>query len=290
MRGTLHMLAAADVRWVVELIGPHVDRTYRRRREQLGLDEDTCRRGLAAIEAVLSGSRPLTRAELMAAIATEGVVIDPTDQAPAHLVVHAATRGVVCRGPEVGRDEPTYVLLDEWVPSGPVLDRDDALALLARRYLAGHGPAAAADLAAWSGLPVPDARLAFALVAEELVEVDSAGVPMAALAATDLEPPDVPPRLLGRFDEYLLGYRGRDLILDRTYAKRILEGGMIQAAVVVGGRIVGTWRLERRGAVRVVEVRPFTTIPRGCWRDLRREAVDIGRFLGMDVAMEVILA
>jgi hypothetical protein len=285
MRGTLHMLGADDVRWIIGLLGPTFTRTGRRRREQLGLDDDTCRRGLAAIEAILAGSRPLTRAEMMAAIASEGVVIDLTDQAPAHLLHFAAMQGLVCRGPEAAANEPTYVLLDEWVPPEPPIDRDAALARLARRYLEGHGPASAADLATWSGLPVPDARRAFALIADEVVAIDVAGTPMVALASADLEPGDVPPRLLGRFDGYLLGYRGRDLILDPQHAKRIVDGGMIQAAVVVAGRIVGTWRLERRGKANRLEVNPFTTLPRGCRVGLREEAEDVGRFLGIDVSL-----
>ena len=286
MRGTLHMLAADDVRWIVALLGPQLARTGKRRRDQLGLDPDTCRRGLAAIERVLAGSRALTRPELMAAIAAVGVAVDPTDQAPAHLVHYAATCGLICRGPEVGADEPTYVLLDEWVPPAPAVGRDEALARLARRYLAGHGPAAAADLATWSGLPMPDARAAFAHIADELVDLDVAGSPMLALASTDLAgDSDVPPRLLGRFDDYLLGYRGRELILDPRHARRIVDGGMIQAAVVVDGRIVGTWRLERRDGRPVVEVRPFTTLPRGCRIGLRREVKDIGRFLQIDLSV-----
>src|SRR6185437_13671382 len=36
--------------------------------------------------------------------------------------------------------------------------RPAALAELARRYLAGHGPASAADLALWAGLPLRDGR------------------------------------------------------------------------------------------------------------------------------------
>ncbi len=284
MRGTLHMLAADDVRWIIRLLGPHFTRMGKRRRDQLGLDPDTCRRGLAAIERALAGSRPLTRAELMAAIAAEGVAIDPTDQAPAHLVHYAATFGLICRGPEVGADEPTYVLLDEWVPPAPALERDEALARLARRYLAGHGPATSADLATWSGLPMPDARAALGHIAEDLVDLDVAGTPMVTLASTDLATGrDTPPRLLGRFDDYLLGYRGRDLILDPAHAKRILDGGMIQAAVVVTGRIVGTWRLERRE----IAVRPFTTLPRGSRRALRQEAADVGRFLGVDPVFAV---
>ena len=236
---------------------------------------------------VLAGSRPLIRAELMEAIGERGVRIDLSSQAPAHLLRHAAFTGLICRGPEAAGDEPTYVLLDEWVPPAPPLERDEALALFARRYLEGHGPASAADFATWSGLPMPDARAAFALIGDECVEFDAAGTPMVALASTDLDPPPSPPRLLGRFDGYLLGYRGRDLILDPRHSRGILEGGMIQAAVVVGGRIVGTWRLEQRGRMHELVVHPFTALPRGSRGGLREEAADIGRFLGIEVALVV---
>lgn len=283
MRGTLHMLAAEDVRWTTGLLGPHFIRTGARRREQLGLDPGTCRRGLAAIERVVAGSPPLTRAELMAAVAAEGVEIDTTGQAPAHLVHYAAMHGLVCRGPDVAAGEPTYVLMDDWVPPAPPVGRDEALARLARRYLAGHGPASAVDLATWSGLPMPDARAALAHISGELAELEVAGARLVALADADGGATDPPPRLLGRFDDYLLGYRGRDLVLDPAYARRIQDGGMIQAAVVVGGRVIGTWRLERGE----LTVRPFTTLPRGSRRALREEAADVGRFLNVEPAFTV---
>ncbi len=77
LRGTLHVLAAADVRWMVRLLGPVFVKAGRRRRGQLGLDDATCERALAAIEKVLTGSRPLTRAELIERLADEGMRIDP---------------------------------------------------------------------------------------------------------------------------------------------------------------------------------------------------------------------
>jgi hypothetical protein len=171
LRGTLHMVAAADLRWMVGLLGPVFVKAGKRRREQLGLDERTCQRALAAIEKVLKGSRPLTRAELVERIADEGVRIDPRTQAPPHLLGYAANQGLICRGPDAERGEPTYVLLDEWVPAAPPRDRDDALAELARRYLAGHGPAGVRDFIAWSGLPATDARLAWRLLGHELAPV-----------------------------------------------------------------------------------------------------------------------
>lgn len=307
MRGTLHMVPAADVRWMVGLLGPVFARAGRRRREQLELDDRTCERGLAAIERVLRSSGPLTRAQLVERIADEGVRIDPSTQAPAHLVAYAAMRGLICRGPDVDPDEPSYVLLDDWIDrvdradranDGSRLDRDEALAELARRYLVGYGPATVQDFLTWSGLPAADGKKAFALISDEIVDVDAAGTAMSASSATDLDAPDTPdapdalgrcpPRLLGHFDALLLGYRGRDLVLDPAYGKRIQAGGgFVRPAVVAGGRVIGTWRLERRGKRFTVVAEPFGGLPRDSRDGLRAEAEDIGRFLGADVAFDV---
>lgn len=289
MRGTLHMVAAADVRWIVKLLGPVFIQRGHRRRLQLGLDERTCQRGVEAIEEVLAGGSPLTRARLVERIAEHGVLIDPRSQAPAHLVAYAAMRGLICRGPDLEHDEPTYVLLDEWVGTSPARDREDSLADLGRRYLSAHGPATAADFATWSGLPAADVRRAFGLLGHELVKVQAAGARMVALAEMALDQPaKCPARLLGHFDAYLLGYRGRNLILESRYRKRIQAGGgMIAPAVLAGGRVVGTWRLRRAAKRSRLVVEPFATLSRSVCDGLRAEADDIGRFLGIDIAFEV---
>ena len=188
MRGTIHLVAAEDVGWMVDLIGPSVRARYRRRREQLGLTDELCERALAALPQILAGASPMPLSQVMAQLAERGVAIDPSGQAPTHLMVLAATHGLVCRGPEAGR-EPAFVLSDQWIAPGPRLDRDEALARLARLYLAGRGPATVADFVTWSALPAADCRLAFDLVASELLEVDAAGTAMVALAHTDLDSP-----------------------------------------------------------------------------------------------------
>jgi hypothetical protein len=293
MRGTLHMLAAADVRWVVGLHGPIFAAAGRRRRLQLGLDDATCERALSAIQATLSGSAPLTRAALVARVVDDGVAEKLGTQAPAHLVAYAAMRGLICRGPDLARDEPTYTLLDEWVPDGESRGEDDALAELARRYLAGHAPAAERDLAAWSGLPAAAARRAFALIADELTEVRLGGATAFAPSTMELaSPADTVVRLLGSFDPYLLGYRGRELALDARYARRIQAGGgIIHPAVLVDGRVVGTWRLDRTGRTNTaatIRVEPFDRLSRGVVDALEAEAADVGRFLGLPATMRIV--
>jgi Winged helix DNA-binding domain len=305
MRGTLHLVTAEDAGWLVGLLGPVFAAADRRRRLQLGLDDGLCERALEALPAVLAAG-PLSRADLVRGLAAEGVRVDPDGQAPAHLVAHAALRGLVCRGPDLDGDQASYVLLEDWVgarrggppedrggprmdQAGRALDPDDALAELARRYLGGHGPAGPEDLAAWSGLPVGRARRAFELAAGELREVEWAGRrlwTLAGAATTRSRAGEPVVRLLGRFDDYLLGWRGRDLVLDPRFARRIQAGGWVHPALVVDGRVAGTWRARRAGGRLDITVEPFSgDLPRGTGPALEAEAADLGRFLAVETRL-----
>ena len=296
MRGTLHMVATRDARWMTGLLGPVFARRGQRRREQLGLDEAFCDRALTALADILRGSPPLTRAELISHLAARGIRIDPRTQQAPHLLGYAAYRGLICRGPDAAGEEPTYVLLDEWAPDAPALDRDEALAELARRYLRGYGPAGRDDFIAWSGLPATDGTRALDLIAGDLKPVSAGGARLFALGGCSPEAPeDPPPLLLGHFDPYLLGYRDRALVLDPRYARRIQAGGgFVQPVVVIGGRAAGTWRLTRPagkarpGAPARLTIEPFTALPPASADGLAAEAADIGRFLGVDVTLETL--
>jgi hypothetical protein len=143
MRGTLHLMCADDVRWLVGLVGPLVAARYARRRLELGLDPALCERILIAIPEILADRGALVRAELMEAQVARDLPIDTSDKALAHLLLLAAVRGIVCRGPDRPDEEPTYVRLDDWVDRAPPIDRDLALAELARRFMSSYGPAGA---------------------------------------------------------------------------------------------------------------------------------------------------
>jgi hypothetical protein len=108
MRGTFHLLATEDVGWLLPLLAPALIAGGARRRAQLGLDEDTVARALRVIRQALAGSAPLTRAELAERLAARGV--DPAGQRIAHLVHRAGLEGLVCHGPDRGR-EPTFAIL-----------------------------------------------------------------------------------------------------------------------------------------------------------------------------------
>jgi hypothetical protein len=110
---------------------------------------------------------------------------------------------------------------------------------------------------------------------------------MVALAGSDLDADDVPARLLGHFDALLLGYASRDLVLDAAHAKKVQAGGgFIQPTVLVGGRVVGTWSLDRKGKAAAV-VTPFGRLPGGSHEALAEETADLARFLGHPVGLSV---
>jgi Winged helix DNA-binding domain len=291
MRGTLHLVATADVRWMTGLFGPVSARKDRRRRLQLGLSDELCERALTALASILATSPPLTRAELISGLAVAGIEIDPRTQQPPHLLGYAAARGLICRGPDRPGDEPSYALLDDWAPDAPALSRDDALAELARRYLGGYGPVGRPDFGTWSGLPAADTRRAWELIAAETIPVTAAGAELSALAGaplTDALTDELAPRLLGHFDPLLMGYQDRALILDPAHARSIQAGGgFIQPTVLAGGRVAGTWRLNRGPARARLVVEPFTALAAATRDALAAEATDVGRYLGTDVTFEV---
>ncbi|MGI5237158.1 DNA glycosylase AlkZ-like family protein [Dactylosporangium sp. CA-139066] len=145
MRGTLHLVAAADLEWLTALFGPLNRSGGRRRRDELGVSDPVAERALAEIPGILAGAGPMDRAELITRLARRGVRIDPAGQAPAHLVAFAAAAGVLCRGPDLAGGRPSVILAEEIRAArragGPRrFEGDAALRELARRYVAGYGP------------------------------------------------------------------------------------------------------------------------------------------------------
>jgi hypothetical protein len=280
MRGTIHLVAAGDLRWLTALIGPGIARKFQKRWRDLGLTPDVLARTAAALPRVLADG-PRSRGEVVRGLAELGIAIDEADQAPIHMLLHAVTEGLVCRGPDRGRDA-TFVLLDEWLPDSPAGPRgDDALAEIARRYFRAFSPATAADFAMWSGLP---GTRAIGLIRDELKPVDVDGRPGFALGEAE---PLAGLRLLPAFDNYLVGYRNRDLIIDSAQLSRVYVGGVIKPTVLLDGRVIGIWRLIRGRDAATVEVAPFGDLTRKAKSAIETEVADIGRYLDLPAALRL---
>ncbi|HEX2915352.1 MAG TPA: winged helix DNA-binding domain-containing protein [Chloroflexia bacterium] len=287
-RYTLHLLAAADLPWLLPLFGPVFIAGSRSRRAELGLDEAKCRRGSELIRQVLADNGPLTRAEIVEQLARQDMALE--GQAVPHLLGYCALQGIICHGPE-SEGEPTYVLLNDWIP-GWLLDAlppEEAYQKLALRFLAAYAPATPEDMAKWSGLSLREIKAAWKALSGRLVEVEVANQTywmlhnqQKWLQELNSEGPPVV-RLLPRYDTYLLGYQNRELILDARFAKKVnAGGGILHPTILVNGRIVGTWKSARRKNRLEISLEPFEPLTHEAQTGLEAEANDIGRFLATE--------
>jgi DNA glycosylase AlkZ-like len=288
-RGTLHLVRAEDYWWLHPLTTPPLFTGNARRLAQEGVPPQDAERGVAVIERSLTAEGPLTRAQLSERIAAAGVRTQ--GQAIVHQLMLASLRGITIRGPMVGREQ-AYVLVRDWLGARPApFDRDRALAELAARYLAGHGPASDRDLAQWAGLPLGDARRGLAAIAHRLAGRDDGLASLAAqpgdpglpgdparpgnpARAGHQDPPLPPPRLLGAFDPVLLGWSSREPIVG-PHGGLVVAGGMFRPFALVRGRAVGTWTMPGGK----VALAPFAPLPPADAAALAADAAEVERFL-----------
>jgi hypothetical protein len=267
-RGTLHLIRSEDYPWLHALTAPTLLSANARRLAQEGVDPGAAERGVTAIERALTKEGPLTRDQLRERVAAADV---PTaGQALVHVMMLASLRGVAVRGPMVGRQQ-AHVLVRDWLGTPQAVDRDRALAELARRYLAGHGPADDRDLARWAGLPLRDARAGLTAIAPQL-DGRSDGLVDLARRPGAAELPS--PRLLGPFDPVLLGWTSREPILGSN-TSAVTRNGIFRPIALVGGRAVATWTLARDE----VTLAPFGRLRAVDRAALDADAADVVRFL-----------
>ncbi len=305
-RGTLHLVASEDYPWLHALTTPPLFTASARRLAQEGVPPRDAERGVATIERGLIAEGPLTRAQLAERLAAAGVRTQ--GQALVHLLLLASLRGIAVRGPMVGR-EHAYVHVREWLGDSRPVERDRALAELARRYLVGHGPASERDLAKWAGLPLRDARAGLTAIAAELEEREDGTVALvgsrtarrstardvtARRAPTRRSPTRrsttaaaagaagvrsgggalPPPRLLGPFDPVLLGWHSREALLG-AHKGIVTVNGLFRPFALVGGRAVAIWRMSAGE----VQIEPFGPIAPADAAALQAEAGDVVRFM-----------
>ncbi len=234
-RGTLHLVTAEDYPWIHALTAPRMSTGNARRLAEEGVSPQAAERGLAVIQRALAEEGPLTRPQLRERLQSADV---PTEgQALIHVLILANLRGIAVRGPMVGRDQ-AYALVRDWLGAPGPVDRDHALAELARRYLRGHAPADERDLARWAGLPLRDARAGLKAIAAELVERDDGLLELVGSPPPARLPA---PRLLGPYEPVLLGWCSREFLVG-AHQLVFTVNGLFRPFALVGGRAVATWR------------------------------------------------
>jgi hypothetical protein len=286
MRGTLHFVAAADVRWMLALLTPPIVARGARRLAELGLDAADLGKSRRAIVRALQGGRQRTRQDIYQVL--EAAKVSTRGQRGIHVLWRLAQEGLVCFGAREGK-QPTFVLLDEWVPPTPQIPAAEALAAVALRYFAGHGPATLDDFRWWSGLPAARAREAVESVKTRL-EHELAGDTTywfsrdVATAAPSSKASRL--HLLPAFDEYLVGYRDRAAVLAANRAVTS-AWGLLSPTLLIEGAVSGTWGRTLKGSSVTVTLAPYVRLNARDLAALHRVVDEYGAFLGKTASLKV---
>lgn len=244
-RGTLHIVPAEDLAWVLSVTAERQLRMAAPRYRELGLGEAELATAEHAVVSALRGGNGLARAELFAVLLAAG--IDPGGQRGAHAVQHLALRGMICQGPVVHRGgavsrEQLFVLTDEHIGQAPV--PADPAAEMFIRYIIGHGPATAEDYAWWAGLTLGHARAAAAASGGDArIREADAGCYVASLRPRRrVSAPSV--LALGSFEEFYISYADRSPVAPPEALAAVGPGknGMVRPILLDDGEVVGSWR------------------------------------------------
>jgi len=280
LRGTLHFVAPADVRWMLKYLAPRMVARGARRFRQLELDDRVFGRSTDVVVNALHGGKRLTRDGIYQRL--ESSRIATGNGRGLHILWKIAHDGVICFGAREGKQH-TFVLLDEWVRPGRTLERDEALAELARRYFTSHGPATLRDFGWWSGLAAADARAGLEMARPRLQQETAGGRSYWFAASASPARARAPMAfLLPVYDEYTVAYQDRSAVLAVKQASKA-GNGIFSPPIIVDGQIVGTWTRVRKKDTAVIETRPFAKLGDTGMRAIAAAAERYRRFLSPSV-------
>jgi hypothetical protein len=283
MRGTLHFVAARDARWMTRLLAPRViARNSARWKRDFGVDARVLSRADEIVTGALAGGKRLSREHIYECL--EARRVRTAGSRGLHLLLCLSLQARLCLAGREGKQH-TFALLDEWIGDSRDLTGEEALGELALRYFASHGPASLKDFMWWAGITAKDAAVATAIAGPSL---ETATVDGVRYWWRDGERPSSEPatpqvRLLPAFDEYTVAYQDRSLLVEGRAPTSKMS--LLNPAVLVDGRVVGTWkRVLRRDHV-TIETALSRKLARAEAAALSEAVGTYGAFLGLEARL-----
>jgi len=291
MRGTLHLLAPEDLNWVLDITSGRLIKALARRHRELGISAADIDAAAKAALLRVDGGGAVSRSELFQTFERAGQSAE--GQRGIHLLAMLCQLRLLVQGPLAGNQQ-LVVAFDHWITRSRTVDRAEGLAEWLLRYVRSHGPATERDFAWWSGIPLTETRAALAQTRDQLVALDFEGrqywlSPEIAALLDDGVPGQRSVLALPGFDEFLLGYTDRSIVLPAQHADKIVPGGngVFKKTIVAGGEVAGTWTVPGNGRRAVVVPEPFDTVGGlrpAARRSFELQAAKYRRFLGADRA------
>jgi hypothetical protein len=260
LRPTWHLTAAEDIYWLLALSAPKLKASLKSRLKELELTAAVLKKCNAVIEKALIKDGHLTRDELIKELKKAKIAVN--NYRSSHIFFWAEMEGLICSGC-LKEKEPTYTLLQEWVPKKKELAAAEAAALLAQKYFNSHGPATLADFVWWSNLNISVARQGLNDIQHQLQSAKIGGQTYYMPASL----PALPKRqksvyLLPAFDEYIISYKDRSAMYPGDLKKHaISNNGFFRPVIVVNGQVVGIWKRGFEKRKMYIEAKYFTMPP-----------------------------
>ena len=294
LRGTLHCAASVDIKWITELIYPRLLRTAILRDQHLVLSNEIVERTKSVLFEALKGGNQLTRSEVYKLF--ENANVPTKNNLGYHMLYRAAWDGLICFGPHNGK-EPSFVILNEWIPEHRKYTGNVALKELALRYFSSHGPATVSDYVWWSGIKTSDARTGIELASSTLSTEEIDGkIYYYVKQAKRFPSGENQTHLLPAFDEYLLGYKDRQAVLGDSQTKEALKNdisnivhsnGVFLPTVVIDGQVSGVWKSKIGTKKVVVTVNLFRKLESAQQSSIREASDSYGAFLEQPVEVKI---
>lgn len=236
LRPTWHLVAAADLRWMLMLTAPRVSAINAYMYRKMELNDALFKRCHGIFEKALRGNKHLTREELSKTLKEHGIEAEGTRLVC--ILMHAELAALVCSGKRQG-NQFTYALLEERVKPVKEKTREEALLELTKRYFKSRGPATLKDYSTWSGLSLTDCKKGIALTGslftKEVIEKETY-----FFETQSIKPLSNKIQLLPIYDELIMGYKNRDAILQ--FKHHSAKTFTFDNTILVEGQITGTWR------------------------------------------------
>ncbi|WP_120523192.1 winged helix DNA-binding domain-containing protein [Arthrobacter celericrescens] len=290
-RGTLHLVPPQDLRWMLEITGGRMVRTMAGRHRELGISSEDIAHCRDIAGELLASGDGATRERLFEAFEENGQITKA--QRGVHLLGTLCLHAWLVQGPMAGSNgkaagQQLFMPFGEWIPKSRELDRDEGITELLHRYLRSHGPATVDDFCWWTQIPKAEAKAALGRISGQLVELEFGGtsywVPPETASLLDDGVPGARTLLaLPGFDQFLLGYKDRSLVLAPEHAQKVVPGGngVFKRMIVAGGSVVGTWARSGTGRNAAVVPEPFDAdgLPPAAVRSFEVQAAKYLKFM-----------
>lgn len=270
LRGTWQLVAAEDYAWLISLCADKARRVINgwMSANKISIpDEEYARIGdIFCQTAADKGS--VTKDDFLEALVERDIHMD--EHRVSYHIRMLELSGRLCSG-DLLPMKATYSLTSSKINSMESIPREEALALLAQRYFISRGAATLEDFVWWSGLNVGDCRKGLSLLGNKIHTEHFGGRDYhihqdcrsrgRVVGSVVLLPP---------YDEYLISYKSRDLVLSPEHRHHAHNNsGIFKPVVLQNGVVCGNWSpfSNEPSATYFLDTKPDTDAP---WQVYRR--------------------